>query len=53
MSRIIADPSKWQMHPQSAAANAIMFDRTSGLDCEKCLEKCAKFQASKGNGLSL
>uniref|UniRef100_A0AC35GJ66 Apple domain-containing protein n=1 Tax=Panagrolaimus sp. PS1159 TaxID=55785 RepID=A0AC35GJ66_9BILA len=38
------DSSKWQIEPQSAIAHAIMFDRTTGLSCEECLQKCTEFQ---------
>ncbi|KAE9556137.1 hypothetical protein FO519_000625 [Halicephalobus sp. NKZ332] len=38
------DSSKWQVEPQSAIAHAIMFDRTTGLSCEECLDKCTQFQ---------
>uniref|UniRef100_A0A1I8BG52 Apple domain-containing protein n=1 Tax=Meloidogyne hapla TaxID=6305 RepID=A0A1I8BG52_MELHA len=30
------------MQAQSAAANAIMFDRSSGIGCNECLERCSK-----------
>uniref|UniRef100_A0A7E4VAX8 PAN domain-containing protein n=1 Tax=Panagrellus redivivus TaxID=6233 RepID=A0A7E4VAX8_PANRE len=38
------DSSKWEIEPQSAIAHAIMFDRTTGLSCEECLQKCTEFQ---------
>ncbi|KAL3095263.1 hypothetical protein niasHS_007362 [Heterodera schachtii] len=39
------DPNKWRVHAQSAVANAIMFDRTSGIRCDECLELCTtKYQ---------
>nr|CAD2142601.1 unnamed protein product [Meloidogyne enterolobii] len=30
------------MQAQSAAANAVMFDRSSGVSCDECLERCSK-----------
>ncbi|VDM26232.1 unnamed protein product [Toxocara canis] len=33
------------MEPQSAVANAIMFDRTTGISCEECLTRCMGKQA--------
>ncbi|KAF7633874.1 Apple domain-containing protein [Meloidogyne graminicola] len=36
------DPNQWQMQAQSATANAIMFDRSSGINCNECLERCSK-----------
>lgn len=46
MSPSPQDPTKWRLHAQSAAANAIMFDRTSGLSCDECLQLCiSKYQA--------
>jgi len=36
------------MQAQSAAANAVMFDRSSGISCDECLERCSKhFQVIK------
>uniref|UniRef100_A0A914HZM5 Apple domain-containing protein n=1 Tax=Globodera rostochiensis TaxID=31243 RepID=A0A914HZM5_GLORO len=39
------DSNKWRILPQSAVANAIMFDRTSGIQCNECLDLCTfKYQ---------
>ncbi|KAK0397976.1 hypothetical protein QR680_002370 [Steinernema hermaphroditum] len=38
------DEGKWEIEPESAISGAIMFDRTTGLSCEECLEKCTQFQ---------
>ncbi|VDM97051.1 unnamed protein product [Thelazia callipaeda] len=41
------DQNSWRFEPQTAIANAIMFDRTTGYTCEECIEKCLKFQDHK------
>ncbi|TMS37573.1 hypothetical protein L596_004476 [Steinernema carpocapsae] len=38
------DAGKWEIEPESAISGAIMFDRTTGLSCEECLDKCTQFQ---------
>uniref|UniRef100_A0A0R3S3W6 Apple domain-containing protein n=1 Tax=Elaeophora elaphi TaxID=1147741 RepID=A0A0R3S3W6_9BILA len=38
------DHNSWRFEPQTAIANAIMFERTTGTTCENCVEKCLSFQ---------
>ncbi|VDK60931.1 unnamed protein product [Onchocerca ochengi] len=38
------DQNYWRFEPQTAIANAIMFDRTTGSTCEECVENCLQFQ---------
>ncbi|VDN52708.1 unnamed protein product [Dracunculus medinensis] len=39
------DKNKWRIEPQAAVATAVMFDRTTGISCEDCLNKCMQMQA--------
>jgi hypothetical protein len=34
------DPQVWTQHNQTSIANAIMFNRLSGISCTECLEAC-------------
>ncbi|KAL3981804.1 PAN domain family protein [Acanthocheilonema viteae] len=38
------DHNSWRFEPQTAVANAIMFERTTGSTCEDCIKKCLSFQ---------
>ncbi|VDK27083.1 unnamed protein product [Gongylonema pulchrum] len=38
------DQNLWRFEPQTAIANAVMFDRTTGFSCEECIDKCLKYQ---------
>ncbi|EJW73136.1 hypothetical protein WUBG_15963 [Wuchereria bancrofti] len=38
------DHKSWRFEPQTAIANAIMFERTTGFTCEECVRKCLHFQ---------
>uniref|UniRef100_A0A914X9T5 Apple domain-containing protein n=1 Tax=Plectus sambesii TaxID=2011161 RepID=A0A914X9T5_9BILA len=38
------DQSQWKAEVQCAIANAVMFDRRTGISCEECLKQCAGAQ---------
>ncbi|MCP9266368.1 Protein F52C9.5 [Dirofilaria immitis] len=38
------DQNSWRFEPQTAIANAIMFERTTGSSCEECVKKCIQLQ---------
>ncbi|EJD74962.1 hypothetical protein LOAG_17799 [Loa loa] len=38
------DRNSWRFEPQTAVANAVMFERTTGSTCEECVRKCLHFQ---------
>ncbi|CAG9539524.1 unnamed protein product [Cercopithifilaria johnstoni] len=38
------DHNSWRFEPQTAVANAIMFERKTGSTCENCIKNCLYFQ---------
>ncbi|CAD5228263.1 unnamed protein product [Bursaphelenchus xylophilus] len=38
------DAEKWYTEPEVTISNAVMFDRTSGLTCTECMERCELYQ---------
>ncbi|VDK71622.1 unnamed protein product [Litomosoides sigmodontis] len=40
------DHNSWRFEPQTAVANAVMFERRTGSTCDDCIRRCLYFQDS-------